>query len=81
MLRMMTMNLTNEMVLARVDVMPIPFPLDHTIDRLRTRHSYLLLARILEHKWLMSERMGRDVGMRVATIDYLENGGLQPPCV
>ena len=29
--------------------------------------------RILEHKWLLSERLGRDVGLRVAAVDYLEN--------
>lgn len=29
--------------------------------------------RILEHKWLLSERLGRDVGLRVAATDYLEN--------
>ena len=29
--------------------------------------------RVLEHKWLMSERIGRDVGLRVAALDYFEN--------
>ncbi|MBK8316486.1 MAG: DUF4032 domain-containing protein [Acidobacteria bacterium] len=29
--------------------------------------------RILDHKWYLSERLGRDVGPRVAIIDYLEN--------
>ena len=29
--------------------------------------------RVLEHKWLVSERMGRDVGLRVAALDYFEN--------
>lgn len=29
--------------------------------------------RILVHKWLLSERLGRDVGLRVAAVDYLEN--------
>lgn len=29
--------------------------------------------RIREHKWYMSERLGRDVGWRVAVIDYFEN--------
>ncbi len=29
--------------------------------------------RILEHKWYISERLGRDVGLRVAAVDYLEN--------
>lgn len=29
--------------------------------------------RVLEHKWLVSERLGRDVGLRVAAVDYFEN--------
>lgn len=28
---------------------------------------------ILEHKWYLGERLGRDVGMRVAMLDYFEN--------
>lgn len=29
--------------------------------------------RIQDHKWYLSERLGRDVGPRVAALDYLEN--------
>jgi hypothetical protein len=29
--------------------------------------------RVLEHKWFVSERLGRDIGPRVAAIDYFEN--------
>jgi transitional endoplasmic reticulum ATPase len=32
-----------------------------------------LWQRILQHKWLMSEKLGRDVGVRTACIDFLEN--------
>jgi len=28
---------------------------------------------ILEHKWYLSERLGRDIGLRVAAVDYFEN--------
>ena len=28
---------------------------------------------IEEHKWLLSERLGRDIGSRVAAVDYLQN--------
>ncbi len=28
---------------------------------------------ILKHKWFLSEKLGRDVGMRVACFDYMEN--------
>ena len=30
-------------------------------------------AKILQHKWLLSEKLGRDVGLRTACIDFLEN--------
>lgn len=33
----------------------------------------VLWPRILEHKWYISERLGRDTGLRVAAIDYFEN--------
>jgi SpoVK/Ycf46/Vps4 family AAA+-type ATPase len=32
-----------------------------------------LWLRILNHKWLLSEKIGRDMGMRTACIDFLEN--------
>ena len=30
-------------------------------------------GRVLEHKWFVSERLGRDIGLRVAAVDYFEN--------
>jgi len=32
-----------------------------------------LWPKILQHKWLLSEKLGRDVGLRVACIDFFEN--------
>ncbi len=32
-----------------------------------------LWSRILKHKWLLSEKLVRDVGLRTACIDFLEN--------
>ena len=32
-----------------------------------------LWSRILKHKWLLSEKLSRDVGLRTACIDFLEN--------
>ena len=34
---------------------------------------------ILEHKWYLGERLNRDVGLRTAAVDYLEN--IAPPPV
>lgn len=36
--------------------------------------AHTLWPRLLEHKWFMSEKLGRDVGLRVAAIDFFENG-------
>lgn len=30
-------------------------------------------AGVLEHKWYLSERIGRDVGLQVAVVDYFEH--------
>ena len=35
--------------------------------------------RVLEHKWFLSERLGRDAGLRVAALDYFENVRLPRP--
>ncbi|MGO9571653.1 MAG: adenylate/guanylate cyclase domain-containing protein [Desulfomonilaceae bacterium] len=32
-----------------------------------------LWMHILQHKWFLSERLGRDVGIKVACLDYIEN--------
>jgi len=42
----------------------LKFPPDAAVD---------LWAKILQHKWLLSEKVGRDVGCRTACIDFLEN--------
>jgi hypothetical protein len=37
------------------------------------REAKQVLDRIPDHKWLLSEQLGRDVGMKVAAIDLIEN--------
>ena len=32
-----------------------------------------VLERIPDHKWLLSEQLGRDVGIKVAAVDLIEN--------
>jgi len=34
-----------------------------------------LWAKIQQHKWVLSEKLGRDVGFKVATVDFIENTG------
>jgi hypothetical protein len=41
--------------------------------RLSRREAQAVWPAVLEHKWLLSERLGRDVGLRVAAVDYFEN--------
>ena len=41
--------------------------------RLRPAEARAEWPRVLEHKGLVSERVGRDVGLRVAALDYFEN--------
>ena len=41
--------------------------------RLRAAEARAEWPRVLEHKWFVSERLGRDVGLRVAALDYFEN--------
>jgi hypothetical protein len=40
------------------------------ISRAEIRYAW---SYILEHKWYMSERLGRDVGLKVAAVDFFEN--------
>ena len=37
------------------------------------REAKIVLERIADHKWLLSEQLGRDVGVKVAAIDLIEN--------
>ena len=41
--------------------------------QLSAREACEALPRIESHKWYVSERLGRDIGLRVAAIDYFEN--------
>jgi hypothetical protein len=37
------------------------------------REAKYLWDRIIDHKWYIGERLKRDVGFRVAAVDYVEN--------
>ena len=41
--------------------------------RMRADEAGVLWNRIVDHKLFVSERLGRDVGVRVAAIDFLDN--------
>lgn len=46
---------------------------EFTGARLSADEARYLYERIKDHKWYVSEKLGRDVGLKVAAIDYLEN--------
>ena len=46
--------------------------------RLDRAHALEVWSSILEHKWYLGERLNRDVGLRTAAVDYLENIAPQP---
>jgi hypothetical protein len=59
-------------------IQPQPANVRRTLNRLAGVHLSAREARevlpfIENHKWYVSERLGRDVGLRVAAIDYFEN--------
>jgi hypothetical protein len=33
----------------------------------------IIWEKVLDHKWYISERLSRDVGLRVAAVDFVEN--------
>ncbi|HEV2802570.1 MAG TPA: DUF4032 domain-containing protein [Pyrinomonadaceae bacterium] len=41
--------------------------------RLAPAEAQEVWPQVLEHKWYMSERLGRDVGLRAAALDYFKN--------
>ena len=46
---------------------------DLTGVRVAERNARAVWSSILEHKWYLGERLNRDVGLRTAAVDYLEN--------
>lgn len=45
----------------------------YTGDNLSESDAKRLWAKITDHKWYISERLSRDVGIHVAAVDYVEN--------
>jgi hypothetical protein len=41
--------------------------------RLSGAEAHAARPHVLHHKWLLSERLGRDVGLRAAAADYFDN--------
>ena len=61
-------------------VSDIPGPEDYTTlifecsgQKVEPEMAEDLWAKILQHKWVLSEKLGRDVGTKVACLDFIEN--------
>ena len=68
---------------------PMDYVIERTLEKRLSREQWLLREftgrrfeqkqaktlwdRIADHKWYVSERLGRDIGMKVAAIDFVEN--------
>ncbi len=68
---------------------PLEYVIDKTLERSLSKEQWLLKKltnkrfdanesrilwnRIADHKWYVSERLGRDIGLKVAAIDFIEN--------
>lgn len=60
----------------------IPYKLDYTIEKVlenRFLPEQKFTEKIQAHKWFVSERLGRDVGIFVAALDYFLNIQKLPP--
>ncbi len=49
------------------------FIFECTGEKLELETARDLWPKILQHKWLLSEKLGRDVGTKVACVDFMEN--------
>ena len=42
-------------------------------EKINKKDAKTYLERILDHKWYVSERLGRDIGLPVAALDFITN--------
>ncbi|MEO8072535.1 MAG: DUF4032 domain-containing protein [Acidobacteriota bacterium] len=54
------------------------FLLDYTGKNFSVEEAEKIWLRVIDHKWYVSERLSRNIGLRVAAVDYLENFYKQP---
>jgi Domain of unknown function (DUF4032) len=53
----------------------------YTGTKLSEREAIRLWDLIVDHKWYLSETLGRDVGIHMAAVDYVENFHTPAPVV
>jgi Domain of unknown function (DUF4032) len=67
------LDYTIEKILKDVSAPEQTFVEEYLNADLPEREAKYLWKKIVDHKWYISERLKRDIGFRVAAIDYIEN--------
>ena len=67
------LDYTIEKVLASVPTREQKLLKEYLDQNFQRKEAKTLWERIVDHKWYVSERLKRDIGFRVAAIDYVEN--------
>lgn len=67
------LDYTVEKVLENIPTPEQAFLKKYLSAELPKREAKYLWERIADHKWHVSERLKRDIGFRVAAVDYIEN--------
>ena len=49
------------------------FLLEYTGKNFPAKEAEKLWLKVIDHKWYVSERLNRDIGLRVAAVDYIGN--------
>ena len=49
------------------------FLLEYTGKNFPAKEAEKLWLMVIDHKWYVSERLNRDIGLRVAAVDYIAN--------
>lgn len=68
-----TLDYTIEKILQQNQTAEQTFLQKFTNEKFTKDEANFLIEKIADHKWYVSERLGRDIGLTVAAIDYFEN--------
>jgi hypothetical protein len=49
------------------------FLLEYTGKHFPAREAEKIWLKVIDHKWFISEQLNRDIGLKVAAIDYVQN--------
>jgi hypothetical protein len=67
------LDYTIEKTFAQQPTLEQKFIFEFTGKRFPALEAEYIWSRVIDHKWYISERLNRDIGLRVAAVDYLNN--------